>query len=54
MKKPRVGIEEVTHYQVVVEQAGRRYVVAIADDMKQAKKYAKEAEKEHGIRRPKK
>jgi hypothetical protein len=54
MKKPRVGIEEITHYEIVVEQGAYRFVVAVAGDMKQAKRYAKYAEKDYGIRKPKK
>jgi hypothetical protein len=54
MKKPRVIIETVTSYRVVVEQDGRKYTAAIAGTRKQAKKYAKEAEIDHGLRKPKK
>ena len=53
MKKPRVIIETVTSYRIVVEQDGRKYTAAIAETPKQAKKYAKEAEIEHGLRKPK-
>jgi hypothetical protein len=52
MKKLRVGIEEVTHYKIVVEQDGHRYVVAVADSLNKAKKHLKEAEVEYGIRKP--
>jgi hypothetical protein len=53
MKKPRVGIEEVTHYKIVVEQDGHKYVVAVADSLNKAKKHLKEAEAEYGIRKQK-
>ena len=51
MKKPRVKIETVTSYRIVVEQDGRKYTAAIAETAKQAKKYAKEAERDHGLRK---
>jgi hypothetical protein len=53
MKKPRVIIETVTTYRIVVEQDGRKYTAAIAETRKEAKKYAKEAEIDHGLRKPK-
>lgn len=53
MKKPRVRIETITTYRIVVEQDGRKFTAAIAETRKQAKKYAKEAEIDHGLRMPK-
>jgi hypothetical protein len=40
-----VKIETVISYRIVVEQDGRKYTAAIAETAKQAKKYAKEAER---------
>jgi len=53
MKKLRVGIEEITRYEIVVEQDGQRFVVAITNSLAKAKKHLKEAQAEYGVRRPK-
>jgi hypothetical protein len=53
MKKARVIIETETSYKIVVEQDGHRHTVALAGNPKQAKKYAKEAEIEYGLRKSK-
>lgn len=53
MAKARVTIKIRKSYEIFVEQDGRSHLVALAGSPAQAKKYAKEAEREYGIRKPK-
>jgi hypothetical protein len=49
MKKPHVTIETKTSYRIYIEQGRQRFLYALAGKPSQAKKYAKEAERQFAI-----